>query len=437
VSAQLQPGSSAPASVSRASVHQCQSVKGQHVAVEFAASECSRCAVSERFRQCWLNFLYSARIAFPCNVDDFRSVLPQRMQVQGVPTTVGSRSRSPPHTRGLSAHDQHVDAIAHGQSASPSTRAHGTPALTEQDNTSSRTAALPQCATGLQDATRCRTRAEWQMAWEAAQICRALYHDGTPVPGIGWSTSLVEDPSLCTVGQCPQGQGVETESGKQSLAEALATAPWRAKTKPRPMAAPVVVPKTPAASWYRNPLKTLPKTPAALWFTNPHVTNIPSTPKLVPKTPADPWFTNPHFTNIPSTPKIAPVARGSVQSCLPTSTSSTANSATDQLTAIEKIEIHAMIRQIYAHVYPEQHDILTMRVGFMTLGHLNPVELYLGICGLHGIKPVPEYSGQRQAARGGLADSQTTPAHRQAQRQAARGGLADSQTTTAHRQAPL
>ena len=96
VSAQLQPGSSAPASVSRASVHQCQSVKGQHVAVEFAASECSRCAVSERFRQCWLNFLYSARIAFPCNVDDFRSVLPQRMQVQGVPTTVGSRSRSPP-----------------------------------------------------------------------------------------------------------------------------------------------------------------------------------------------------------------------------------------------------------------------------------------------------------------------------------------------------
>ena len=148
-------------------------------------------------------------------------------------------------------------------------------------------------------------------------------------------------------------------------------------------------------------------------------------PSRCPEDTGSPYFTNPHFTNIPSTPKIshskggnpggriAPVARGSVQSCLPTSTSSTANSA-DQLTAIAKIEIYAMIRQIYAHVYPEHHAILTLRVGFMTLGHKNPVELYLGICRLHGIKPVPEYSGQRRAARGGLADSQTTTAHRQA-----------------------
>ena len=88
---------------------------------------------------------------------------------------------------------------------------------------------------------------------------------------------------------------------------------------------------------------------------------------------------------------IAPEVRGSVRTCLP---SSTANSATDQLTALEKIQIYAMIRQIYAHVYPEQHDVLTMRVGFMTLGHTNPVELYIGICALHGITPVPEYSGQ-------------------------------------------
>ena len=312
------------------------------------------------------------------------------MQVQGVPTTVGSRSRSPLHTRGVSAHNTHVDAIATGQSASPSTRAHCTPAVKEEDNTSSRTAALPQCATGLQDATCCRTHAEWQVAWEAAKICRALYHDGNLVPGIGWSTSLVEDPSLGTVGQCPQGQGVETESGKPSLAEALATAPWRAKTKTRPTAAPYPV--------------VVPKTPAAPWFTNPHFTNIPSTPEIARS----------HSKGGNPGGRIAPVARGSVQSCLPTSTSSTANSATDQLTAIEKIEIYAMIRQIYAHVYPEHHAILTLRVGFMTSGHKNPVELYLGICRLHGIKPVPEYSGQRRAARGGLADSQTTTAHRQA-----------------------
>ena len=118
-------------------------------------------SVSSVSAQCWLSFLASVRIAFQCNVDKFRSMLPQRMQVQGVSTTVGSRNRSPPHTRGLSAHHTHVDAIAMWQSSSPSTRAHRTPALAEGDNTSSRTAALPQCATGRQDETCDRTAAEW------------------------------------------------------------------------------------------------------------------------------------------------------------------------------------------------------------------------------------------------------------------------------------
>ena len=186
------------------------------------------------------------------------------------------------------------------------------------------------------------------------------------------------------------------------MAEAPASAPWQAKKLTRPQAAP-----------YQQPYQPYPdvvsETPTATYCSN-----IPSCPpKLVLEHSPRMHGRTPVAQSQGGTAggRMAPVSRGSVRSCLP---SSTANSATDQLTAIEKIEIFAMICQIYAHVYPEHHAMLTLRVGFMTLGHKNPVELYLGICRLHGIKPVPEYSGQRRAAGGGLADSQTTTAHRQA-----------------------